>query len=148
MHENCTSLFNETIVPLITSFSNERLNFICLFFRKFKHHWLCPMAFLLPIYTVWLLFQNCPETSRKSDVFPTTISRKAAIFPSGVSEWRRGRRFPKNEYFSRPPKGGDTMAVFRIEKTRDYTVMSNHHLRNAGLSLKSKGMLSLPEEPD
>ncbi len=23
------------------------------------------------------------------------------------------------------------MAVFRIEKTRDYTVMSNHHLRNA-----------------
>ena len=40
------------------------------------------------------------------------------------------------------------MAVFRIEKTRDYTVMSNHPLRNAGLSLKSKGMLSLPEEPD
>ena len=41
------------------------------------------------------------------------------------------------------------MAVFRIEKTRDYTVMSNHHLRNARLSLKSKGllsmMLSLPE---
>lgn len=35
----------------------------------------------------------------------------------------------------------DTMAVFRIEKTRDYTVMSNHHLRNAGLSLKSKGLL-------
>ena len=40
------------------------------------------------------------------------------------------------------------MAVFGIEKNRDYTVMSNHHLRNAGLSLKSKGMLSLPEEPD
>ena len=41
------------------------------------------------------------------------------------------------------------MAVFRIEKTRDYTVMSNHHLRDTGLSLKSKGllsmMLSLPE---
>ena len=44
------------------------------------------------------------------------------------------------------------MAVFRIEKIRDYTVMSNHHLRNAGLSLKSKGllsmMLSLPEDWD
>lgn len=44
------------------------------------------------------------------------------------------------------------MAVFRIEKTRDYTVMSNHHLRNRGLSLKAKGllslMLSLPEEWD
>ena len=42
------------------------------------------------------------------------------------------------------------MAVFRIEKTRDYTVMSNHHLRNAQMSLKSKGllstMLSLPED--
>ena len=42
------------------------------------------------------------------------------------------------------------MAVFYIEKTRDYTVMSNHHLRNAGLSLKSKGLLSmtlsLPED--
>ena len=41
------------------------------------------------------------------------------------------------------------MAVFRIERTRDYTVMSNHHLRNANLSLKAKGllsmMLSLPE---
>ena len=30
------------------------------------------------------------------------------------------------------------MAVFRIEKTRDYTVMSNHHLRNAGLSLSNQ----------
>ena len=43
-----------------------------------------------------------------------------------------------------------TMAVFRIEKTRDYTVMSNHHLRNAGLLLKSKDLLSmilfLPED--
>ena len=44
------------------------------------------------------------------------------------------------------------MAVFRIEKTRDYTVMSNHHLRNTNLSLKAKGllslMLSLPENWD
>ena len=42
------------------------------------------------------------------------------------------------------------MAVFRIERTRDYTVMSNHHLRNANLSLKANGllsmMLSLPED--
>ena len=35
------------------------------------------------------------------------------------------------------------MAVFRIEKTRDYTVMANHHLRNTALSLKAKGLLSL-----
>ena len=44
------------------------------------------------------------------------------------------------------------MAVFRIEKTKDYTVMSNHHLRNQSLTLKAKGllsqMLSLPENWD
>ena len=34
-------------------------------------------------------------------------------------------------------------AVFRIEKTKDFTVMSNHHLRNTNLSLKAKGLLSL-----
>ena len=44
------------------------------------------------------------------------------------------------------------MAVFRVEKNRGYTVMSNHHLRNPDLSLKAKGllsqMLSLPENWD
>ncbi len=44
------------------------------------------------------------------------------------------------------------MPVFRVEKTRDYTVMSNHHLRDMSLSLKAKGllsqMLSLPENWD
>lgn len=44
------------------------------------------------------------------------------------------------------------MAVFRVEKTNDYTVMANHHLRNQALSLKAKGllsqMLSLPEDWD
>ena len=44
------------------------------------------------------------------------------------------------------------MAVFRVERTRDYTVMSNHHLRDKSLSLKAKGllslMLSLPEDWD
>ena len=46
----------------------------------------------------------------------------------------------------------DEMAVFRVEKNRGYTVMSNHHLRNNDLSLKAKGllsqMLSLPEDWD
>jgi hypothetical protein len=44
------------------------------------------------------------------------------------------------------------MAVFRIEKNKNYTVMSNHHLRNQSLSLKAKGLqslfLSLPEQWD
>lgn len=34
------------------------------------------------------------------------------------------------------------MAVFRVEKNRGYTVMSNHNLRNKALSLKAKGLLS------
>ena len=46
----------------------------------------------------------------------------------------------------------DDMAVFRVEKNKGYTVMSNHHLRNKALSLKAKGllsqMLSLPEDWD
>ena len=44
------------------------------------------------------------------------------------------------------------MAVFCVERTHNYTVMSNHHLRDKGLSLKAKGllsqMLSLPEDWD
>lgn len=35
------------------------------------------------------------------------------------------------------------MAVFRVEKTKDFTLMSNHHLKNRKLTLKAKGLLSL-----
>lgn len=35
------------------------------------------------------------------------------------------------------------MNIIRVKKTRDYTVLSNHHLKNADLSLKAKGLLSL-----
>lgn len=42
------------------------------------------------------------------------------------------------------------MAVFRVEKNRNYTVMSNVHLKDKGISLKAKGLLSvilsLPED--
>ncbi len=42
------------------------------------------------------------------------------------------------------------MAVYRVERTRDYTVMCNCHLKDTSLSLKAKGllsmMLSLPDE--
>jgi len=44
------------------------------------------------------------------------------------------------------------MAVIRVNKTKNYTVMSNYHLRDKRLSLKAKGllsvMLSLPETWD
>lgn len=35
------------------------------------------------------------------------------------------------------------MAVIRVEKTKNYTIMSNHHLRNKHMSLKAKGLMSL-----
>lgn len=44
------------------------------------------------------------------------------------------------------------MSVFRINKTNNYTVMSNHHFKEKGMSLKAKGllslMLSLPDDWD
>ena len=42
------------------------------------------------------------------------------------------------------------MAIIRVEKQKNYTVLSNHHLQDGNLSLKAKGllsmMLSLPED--
>ena len=44
------------------------------------------------------------------------------------------------------------MAIFKIEKNKNFTVMSNYHLRDKNLSYKAKGllsfMLSLPEDWD
>jgi len=44
------------------------------------------------------------------------------------------------------------MAVFKVNKTNNFTVMSNYHLKDKNISLKSKGllsvMLSLPEDWD
>ena len=44
------------------------------------------------------------------------------------------------------------MSVFRIEKTNNYTVMSNYHLKDINLSYRAKGllsfMLSLPDDWD
>lgn len=35
------------------------------------------------------------------------------------------------------------MAIFRVNKTDNFTVMSNYHLRDQNLTLKAKGLLSL-----
>jgi hypothetical protein len=47
-------------------------------------------------------------------------------------------------------EGGQDMAVFRVERNKGYTVMSNYHLKDKRLSLKAKGLLSmtlsLPDE--
>lgn len=49
------------------------------------------------------------------------------------------------------PRGGKNME-FKVNKTKDFTIMSNYHLREKNMSLKSKGllsvMLSLPDDWD
>ena len=35
------------------------------------------------------------------------------------------------------------MGIFRVEKVKDYTTISNYHLRDKNLSLKAKGLLTL-----
>ena len=54
--------------------------------------------------------------------------------------------------FSEKDKGGkqEMSQVFRVERTKNYTVMANYHLKDKRLSLKAKGllsvMLSLPDD--
>lgn len=38
---------------------------------------------------------------------------------------------------------GEKMPIFREEKTTNFTIMSNTHLREEGMSLKAKGLFSL-----
>jgi len=74
--------------------------------------------------------------------------RKKSV-AQGMSVCGTAEDYPNSQHIS---KEHEHMAVFRIEKTKDYTVMSNHHLRDKELSLKAKGllslMLSLPESWD
>ena len=99
--------------------------------------------------------QNCMKTGGKSPVFsPVGGANEAAHILSlmGGRTVIQGRKTTETNTFQNQRKEVSNMAVFRIEKTRDYTVMSNHHLRDKSLSLKAKGllslMLSLPEEWD
>ena len=53
-------------------------------------------------------------------------------------------------FFCLERKWGRMAQVFRVERNKNFTVMSNHHFKNKDLSLKAKGllslMLSLPED--
>ena len=53
-------------------------------------------------------------------------------------------------FFCLERKWGRIAQVFRVERNKNFTVMSNHHFKNKDLSLKVKGllslMLSLPED--
>jgi hypothetical protein len=61
-------------------------------------------------------------------------------------------KLTRSLFLPKQKKGAKIMSVFRVEKSKDYTVMSNYHLRDKALSLKAKGllsqMLSLPEDWD
>ena len=95
------------------------------------------------------------NTGGKSPLFsPVGGANEAAHILSlmGGQAVIQGHKTTETNTFQNQRKDVSNMAVFRIEKTRDYTVMSNHHLRDKSLSLKAKGllslMLSLPEEWD
>ena len=64
---------------------------------------------------------------------------------------RTGNIFFLVRLFSCPDTGG-SMAVCRVEKNKNYTTMSNYHLRDPNLSNKARGllstMLSLPDNWD
>ena len=62
----------------------------------------------------------------------------------GVSDYRERLLYLEN--------GGKKMAVFRVEKTKNYVVMATYHVRDNSLSLKATGLmtkiLSLPDSWD
>ena len=59
--------------------------------------------------------------------------------PANAADFEKSlRRF----FMSRHRKERRTMPVFRVERNKGYTVMSNYHLRDKSLSLKAKGLLS------
>ena len=45
--------------------------------------------------------------------------------------------------FSFELEDGSMAPIFRVERTKNFTVMSNHHFKNKNLTLKAKGLLSL-----
>ena len=71
--------------------------------------------------------------------FPGTAGQKV----SAAGFWEKGNKHTEED---------ENMAVFRAERTENYTIMSNYHLRDKSISLKAKEllsqMLSLPEDWD
>ena len=46
-------------------------------------------------------------------------------------------------FFWTGKEDGSMAQIFRVERTKNFTVMSNHHFKNKNLTLKAKGLLSL-----
>lgn len=62
----------------------------------------------------------------------------------GRREFIKRRAFRRGGFLPSAPLTGEvrTVAVFRVEKNHNYTVMSNYHLRDTALTLKAIGLLS------
>ena len=88
-------------------------------------------------------FQKALESQGRKEI---RIKRYAHIIEGHIL-YDKKKRF---SYAYRQKEGVKSMAVYRVQRTRDYTVMSNYHLRDKNLTLKSKGLLSmilsLPDE--
>ena len=115
--------------PLNSSCRRGRAQIILTVARPERRRTAAPVSFLPPALEVssFVCIRECPVQPGKL----TALDGAVKFQVKGVD---------------------DEMAVFRVEKNRGYTVMSNHHLRNKDLSLKAKGllsqMLSLPEDWD
>ena len=59
------------------------------------------------------------------------------MFREGVSD-----RDITYAFFWTGKEDGSMAQIFRVEKTKNFTVMSNHHFKNKNLTLKAKGLLS------
>ena len=77
-------------------------------------------------------------------------AEKALIQAALRARFSRGKGFipkPSKSLFycvTNPQQRSDeAMAVFRVEKSRGYTVMSNHHSTQQGAFLKGKGAFTL-----
>ena len=94
----------------------------------------------------------CLSAPRRTSSTGHLCRGRPMLRTAGNTESDRRSLFLKIAAFFMPqmPRGVMKWPFFRIERTRDYTVMSNHHLRNRALSLKAKGllsmMLSLPDD--
>ncbi len=101
-------------------------------------------------YTVHDLPPNI-ENGDYADMAKNNLMARTAAHRAVLAD--REKNMKIHNSFAHPwVTGGNEMAVFRVQKTQNYTIMSNHHLRNKALSLKAKGllslMLSLPEDWD
>ena len=84
-----------------------------------------------------LLLYNIDDDSECGRYHTITPNHYHQYTPKGL------RRIAASRSVSIMKKEVTIMAVIRVHKTKDYTIMSNSHLREKKMSLKAKGLLSV-----